>query len=63
MPFVKQFNTLINFVKKLNSSKKIPYTLKAYGKGLEQILEPIVQKMISVKNRISNSGKFVLFDY
>jgi len=53
----------MNFIKKLNSSKKIPCTLKAYGKGLEQILEPIIQKMISIKNRISNSGIFVLFDY
>lgn len=50
---------MINFVGKLNSLREIPYTLRAYGKGLEQILEPIILKIGSIKNRIFNTGEFV----
>lgn len=38
---------------------KIPYTLKAYAKGLEQILRPIIEKMEFIENKIKNSGKLI----
>lgn len=53
-PYVKQFNHLIKFTHHLKGLKKIPYTLRAYAKGLEYILEPIINKMCFIENRIKN---------
>lgn len=39
---------------------KIPYTLRAYAKGLEQILRPIIEKMEFIENKIKNSGKLII---
>lgn len=49
----------MNFIHDLKGFRKIPYTLRAYTKGLEQILEPIIKKMRSIENRIKNTGKFL----
>lgn len=38
----------------------IPYTLRAYAKGLEQILRPIIEKMEFIENKIKNSGNLSL---
>lgn len=43
----------------LKSLGKIPYTLRAYAKGLEQILKPIIEKMEFIENKIKNAGKLI----
>lgn len=49
----------MQFTYHLKGLRKIPFTLRAYSKGLEQILEPIINKMKSIEKRMKNSGKFV----
>ncbi|XP_060850963.1 uncharacterized protein LOC132929551 isoform X1 [Rhopalosiphum padi] len=53
-PYIKKFNHLTKFTCHLKGLKKIPYTLRAYAKGLESILEPIINKMGLIENRIKN---------
>lgn len=48
----------MKFIHHLKGLRKIPYTLRSYAKGLEQVLKPIIQKMETIKNRITNSSKF-----
>jgi len=64
-PYIKKFNHLIQFTCHLKGLKKVPYTLRAYAKGLECILEPIINKMGLIENRIKNCGKmlFLLLPY
>lgn len=47
----------MNFIHDLKGLRIIPYTLRAYANGLEQILEPVIQKMRFIENRIKNTGK------
>jgi len=49
----------MKFTHHLKGLKKTPYTLRAYAKGLEYILEPIINKMCFIENRIKNCGKFL----
>ncbi|XP_022182508.1 uncharacterized protein LOC111042242 isoform X1 [Myzus persicae] len=51
---MKKFNLLIQFTRHLKELKKIPYTVRAYAKGLEYILEPMIDKMCCIENRIKN---------
>ncbi|XP_015364270.1 PREDICTED: uncharacterized protein LOC107162071 [Diuraphis noxia] len=53
-PSIKKFNHLIKFTRHLKELKKIPHTLGAYANGLEYILEPIINKMCCIENRIKN---------
>uniref|UniRef100_A0A2S2NLL2 Gamma tubulin complex component protein N-terminal domain-containing protein n=1 Tax=Schizaphis graminum TaxID=13262 RepID=A0A2S2NLL2_SCHGA len=53
-PYIKKFNQLTKFTCHLKGLKKIPYTLRSYAKGLECILEPIINKMGLIENRIKN---------
>ncbi|XP_025195243.1 uncharacterized protein LOC112594591 isoform X2 [Melanaphis sacchari] len=53
-PYIKKINHLIKFTCHLKGLKKVPYTLRAYAKGLECILEPIINKMTVIENRIKN---------
>ncbi|CAH1722627.1 uncharacterized protein LOC114130709 [Aphis gossypii] len=53
-PYIKQFSHLIQFTCYLKGLKKVSYTLRAYAKGLECILEPIINKMGLIENRIKN---------
>lgn len=60
-PFIKKFNDLIKFTNNLKNFSKIPYTLRAYAKGLEHILAPIIKKMETIEKRIKTLGKFIIF--
>lgn len=50
----------MKFIHNLKGLINITCTLRAYAKGLEQVLKPIILKMESIKNRIKNSSKIVI---
>lgn len=57
---MKKFYELKNFINHIRNIYKVPYTLRAYAKGLEKILEPIIKKMIYIENKVKNLGIFVV---
>lgn len=61
--FIEKFNVLVKFIHNIKGLKKVPHTLRAYATGLEHILEPIIQKMGTIENRIKNQGiPLLLYD-
>ncbi|XP_050422148.1 uncharacterized protein LOC126834339 [Adelges cooleyi] len=53
-PFINKFSDLLQFTHHMKCVVKIPYTLRAYAKGLEKILEPIINTMQLIENQIKN---------
>lgn len=58
-PYINKFNDLMQFMQHVKDLGKIPYTLRAYVKGLEHILEPIIKKISCIENIIKNKSKYI----
>lgn len=56
--FINKLSDLVQFTHHMKCAVKIPYTLRAYAKGLEQTLEPIINAMQLIENQIKNLCMF-----
>lgn len=56
-PCINKFNDLMQFIQHVKNIGKIPYTLRAYAKGLEHILEPIINKISCIEKRIKSRSE------